>query len=274
MNELHKGVFSTNISNFLIGLSPNVKTPVFYDDALVQKIRNDSEEDIRWINEQFKLTHPLVSDYYSGQGTTHTVLANRKSYQPVLRWALEYEPSDKLQVDFTNFLKEFAVFLVNISGKDALALMTRAQKVQRKVRAEVVLVEEPVISVQASRTVKRYLKPKEKRGLPQYILNYFYDSSSLSEDKIALIASKLNGWFASLAKQSVGNTLNPIENTHAVLSRDLVTVGGATSISGFTIIEAEDIEAVISIARKCPLLDIGGSIEVSHIVQLLGEANS
>jgi hypothetical protein len=270
VNALHKGVFSTKISNFLIGLSPDLKTTVLYDEALVQKIRKDTRDDIRWINEQFKLTHPLVSDYYGGQEPADTVFPNRASYKPVFRWAMEYEPSDKLHADFASFLKEFAVFLVGISKKDSLALMSRAHKIQQEVRTDVAVEEEPLTSDKEIRVLKRYLKPKEKGYLPQYILNYFYDNRQMSAHRTALFASSFHAWLASFARQAVGNTLNPIEHTHTVLSRDSVTVGGKTSMSGFTIIEAEDIEAVICIAKMCPLLDIGGWIEVSHIVHLLG----
>jgi hypothetical protein len=41
-------------------------------------------------------------------------------------------------------------------------------------------------------------------------------------------------------------------------------------MSGFTIIEAESIEAAVAITRACPFLDIGGSLEVSELVQMPG----
>lgn len=34
-------------------------------------------------------------------------------------------------------------------------------------------------------------------------------------------------------------------------------------MSGYTIIEANSMEAALSIAKACPFLDIGGSLEVS-----------
>ena len=39
-------------------------------------------------------------------------------------------------------------------------------------------------------------------------------------------------------------------------------------MSGFTIIEADSMEAALLIAKGCPFLDIGGSLEVSELVEM------
>ena len=39
-------------------------------------------------------------------------------------------------------------------------------------------------------------------------------------------------------------------------------------MSGYTIIKAGSMEAVLSIAKACPFLDIGGSLEVSELVEM------
>jgi hypothetical protein len=42
-------------------------------------------------------------------------------------------------------------------------------------------------------------------------------------------------------------------------------------MSGFTIIEADSMEAALLIAKGCPFLDIAGSLEVSELVQMGGQ---
>jgi hypothetical protein len=37
---------------------------------------------------------------------------------------------------------------------------------------------------------------------------------------------------------------------------------------GYTIIEADSMDAALSMARACPFLEIGGSLEVSELVQM------
>jgi hypothetical protein len=39
-------------------------------------------------------------------------------------------------------------------------------------------------------------------------------------------------------------------------------------MSGFSIIKADSMEAALKIAKDCPFLDIGGSLEVSELMQM------
>jgi hypothetical protein len=39
-------------------------------------------------------------------------------------------------------------------------------------------------------------------------------------------------------------------------------------MSGYTIIEADSIEAALTIAKACPFLNIGDSLEVSGLVEM------
>ena len=61
---------------------------------------------------------------------------------------------------------------------------------------------------------------------------------------------------------------NPLKNTSTVNSDGTVTSGGTTSMSGFTIIEVDSMDAALSIAKACPFLDIGGSLEVSELIEM------
>lgn len=256
VNALHQGVFSTHISNFVIGLSPAIKTPVLYDEALVQEVRKDTEEDLRWINEQFKLTPPLVSDYYAGQTSVKAAPPNGESYQSVLRWALEYEPDEKLQVNFASFLKEFAAFLVEFSDADALALITRAHSVQQEVVARV------------DEALEGKESPQREPAKPRYLIIYLHDYLLPDTEEAPQFSSNFEAWVASIADYAVGSTINPLENSRLLNSQNLGSADSAPLASGFSILEADDMDTVLALAEKCPLLDIGGSVDVSRVVQL------
>ena len=47
-----------------------------------------------------------------------------------------------------------------------------------------------------------------------------------------------------------------------------VTEGTTTSMSGYTILEADSMEEALAMAKSCPFLEIGGSLEVSEIMQM------
>jgi len=58
------------------------------------------------------------------------------------------------------------------------------------------------------------------------------------------------------------------KNTSSVNSDGTVTTGGTTTMSGYTIIDVGSMDEALSIARDCPFLDIGGSLEVPEIMQM------
>ena len=77
-------------------------------------------------------------------------------------------------------------------------------------------------------------------------------------------------WLSSLGDSAV-SPANPLKDTSTVNPDGTVTTGGSTTMSGYTIIEAESMESVLSIAKACPFLDIGGSLEVSELVEMPGQ---
>jgi hypothetical protein len=39
-------------------------------------------------------------------------------------------------------------------------------------------------------------------------------------------------------------------------------------MSGYTLVQADSMEAALAIAQTCPFLEIGGSLEVSELIQM------
>lgn len=74
-------------------------------------------------------------------------------------------------------------------------------------------------------------------------------------------------WLSSLGNAAV-SPANPIKNTSTVNPDGTVIAGSKTQMSGYTIIEVDSTVAALEIAKACPFLDIGGSLEVSELVQM------
>ena len=74
-------------------------------------------------------------------------------------------------------------------------------------------------------------------------------------------------WLSSLSNSAV-SAANPPKNASAVNSDGTVTAGGTAAMSGCTMIEVDSMEAALSIVEACPVLDIGGSLEVSELVEM------
>ena len=105
--------------------------------------------------------------------------------------------------------------------------------------------------------------------MPQYVIVYLGDDHPSSPEEGKQHFSKYKEWLSSLG-DSVVSPANPLKNTSTVNPDGTVATGGTTTMSGYTIIEADSMDAALSIAKACPFLDIGGSLEVSELIQMPG----
>ena len=75
-------------------------------------------------------------------------------------------------------------------------------------------------------------------------------------------------WFGSMGK-AVINGGNPVGKSWTVKSNGSVAKdGGANPASGYSLIEAIDYDAAVALAKGCPLLANGGSIEVAEALDM------
>lgn len=105
--------------------------------------------------------------------------------------------------------------------------------------------------------------------MSQYVIVYLGGDQPSSPEEGKQHFMKYKEWLTSLGN-SVVSPMNPFKNTSTVKSDGTVTTGSTTSMSGYTIIEAESMETALEIAKACPFLDINGSLEVSELVQMPG----
>ncbi len=105
--------------------------------------------------------------------------------------------------------------------------------------------------------------------MPKYMITYLGGDKPSSPEEGQKHFAKYEEWLFSLGSSAV-SPMNPIRNTSTVNPDGSVTSGSKTSMSGYTIVESESIEAAISMARACPFLDINGSLEVSELIKMPG----
>ena len=103
--------------------------------------------------------------------------------------------------------------------------------------------------------------------MPQYMITYLGGEPPATPEEGKQNFAKYQAWLASLG-EAVVSPANPLKNTHTVNADASVEVGGATTMSGFSIVQAESIEAALAMAKACPFLDVGGRLEVSELVQM------
>ena len=103
--------------------------------------------------------------------------------------------------------------------------------------------------------------------MPQYVIVYLGGDPPSSPEEGKQHFAKYKEWLASLGDSAV-SPANPLKDTSTVNPDRSVTTGSSISMSGYTIVEVDSMEAALSIAKACPFLDIGGSLEVSELIQM------
>lgn len=105
--------------------------------------------------------------------------------------------------------------------------------------------------------------------MPQYAIVYLGGNQPSTPEEGKQHFAKYMDWLASLGDAAV-SPANPFKDTSTVNSDGSVTNGGTSTMSGFTIIEVDSMDEALSIAGKCPFLDVGGTLEVSELMQMPG----
>jgi len=82
--------------------------------------------------------------------------------------------------------------------------------------------------------------------MPRYIIVYIGGNPPSSPEEGKKHFAKYQQWLTSLGSGSV------------------------TAMSGYTIIEVESMDEALEIAKACPFLETGGSLEVSELMQMPG----
>jgi hypothetical protein len=106
--------------------------------------------------------------------------------------------------------------------------------------------------------------------MKKFVFVYLGGNPPASEEDANNHYSKYMGWLSSLGDAVVVPTI-PLKDTKTVGPDGSVREGGGSAMSGFSIIQADSMDAALSIAQDCPFLEIGGSLEVSEVMQMPGQ---
>ena len=75
-------------------------------------------------------------------------------------------------------------------------------------------------------------------------------------------------WYGGLGDAVVGGG-NPFGASKSVAADGSASDGGASRLTGYTILKADSLDAAAAMAKGCPILTNGGSIEVYEIFQVM-----
>jgi len=105
--------------------------------------------------------------------------------------------------------------------------------------------------------------------MAQYVIVYLGGNPPSTPEEGKQHMAKYMDWLSSLGDKAV-SPANPLKGTQTVNSDGSVSEGGTVGMSGYTIIEAQSMEAALSVAKACPFLEVGGTLEVSELMKMPG----
>ena len=105
--------------------------------------------------------------------------------------------------------------------------------------------------------------------MAKFMLMYLGGDQPSNPEEGKIHFEEYRNWLVSLG-DSIVSAANPLKDTHVIHPDGKIEQGSTTEMSGFTIIEADSIEEAVKISQTCPFKKIGGTLEVSELVQMNG----
>lgn len=104
--------------------------------------------------------------------------------------------------------------------------------------------------------------------MAKYLFVYHGGKNPETDDEYKEVMDTWGNWFGSMGAAVVDGG-NPVGMSSTVHSDGRVTAdGGSNPASGYSLIEANDVEDAIAKAKACPILQTGGSVELAEAIDM------
>ena len=105
--------------------------------------------------------------------------------------------------------------------------------------------------------------------MAKYLLVYHGGGMPEGEEAQAKVMAAWGTWFQNLGP-ALADGGNPTSQTKTIASDGSVSDGGgANPATGYSLIEADGLDAAVALAKGCPVLGGGASIEVAETFNVM-----
>lgn len=101
----------------------------------------------------------------------------------------------------------------------------------------------------------------------KYMLAYHGGGMPETPEEGARVMKAWNDWYGSLGDR-LADGGGPLGRSMTVGSKGVEEGGGPNPLSGYTVVNADSHEAANEIAKGCPILSDGGTVEVCEILEM------
>jgi len=110
---------------------------------------------------------------------------------------------------------------------------------------------------------------EDANDMQQYIFVYLGGEYPASPEEAKKHFEKYQQWLISLGDAVVSPAI-PFKDTHTVQADGTTSPGTVTAMSGLSIIRLGSMEEALAAAQACPFLEIGGTLEISEMIEMTG----
>lgn len=102
--------------------------------------------------------------------------------------------------------------------------------------------------------------------MSKYILAYYGGTKPKNPEEGAENMAQWKAWIENLG-DAIVNPGTPIGKTNTVNFSGTISEGGDNTMHGFSVVQADNFEAALEMAKTCPQTE-GGTIEVSEMMEM------
>ncbi len=104
--------------------------------------------------------------------------------------------------------------------------------------------------------------------MAKYLFVYHGGKNPESEQEVAEVLDNWGNWFGSMGAAVIDGG-NPVGMSSTINGNGSVTDnGGSNPASGYSLIEASDLDDAIAKARGCPILTADGTVELAEAIDM------
>ena len=102
--------------------------------------------------------------------------------------------------------------------------------------------------------------------MPKYIFAYHGGKMPETPEEGERVMAAWNAWYGAMGAAVVDGGA-PVGPSKTVTANGVEDNGGSNPLSGYTLVEAADIDAAVEMAKGCPILE-HGTVEVAQAIDM------
>jgi hypothetical protein len=102
--------------------------------------------------------------------------------------------------------------------------------------------------------------------MPKFMFAYHGGKAPESPEEGAEVMARWQAWFGTMGDAVVDGG-NPAGPSKTVSKDGVANDGGSNPLGGYSLVQAENIEAAVEMAKGCPIMD-HGTVEVAEAMEM------